>query len=68
MELVLQCAGTHDSTHPFLFLAAAGGAGLLGGLVLAEGFEHHERREEEERQEAFDQGQLCLLVVSYSLI
>ncbi|KAH9987887.1 hypothetical protein BJV77DRAFT_1070349 [Russula vinacea] len=34
----------------------AGGAGLLGGLVLAEGFEHHERREEEERQEAFDQG------------
>ncbi|KAF8485273.1 hypothetical protein DFH94DRAFT_689628 [Russula ochroleuca] len=34
----------------------AGGAGLLGGVLLTEGFEHHERREEEERQEAFDQG------------
>jgi hypothetical protein len=40
----------------------------LGGLVLAEGFEHHERREEEERQEAFDQGQLNLLMVSNLLI
>jgi hypothetical protein len=40
----------------------------LGGVLLTEGFEHHERREEEERQEAFDQGQLSLLVVSNFLI
>jgi len=31
----------------------AGGAGLLGGLVLTEAFEHHEHREEER---AYDQG------------
>ncbi|KAF8264299.1 hypothetical protein EI94DRAFT_502598 [Lactarius quietus] len=31
----------------------AGGAGLVGGLVLGEMFEHHEERE---RDEAFDQG------------
>ena len=37
----------------FPFLAVAGGAGLLGGLVLTEAFEHHEQREEER---AYDQG------------
>jgi hypothetical protein len=58
---------TTGLTH-FPFLAVAGGAGLLGGVLLTEGFEHHERREEEERQEAFDQGQLSLLVVSNFLI
>ncbi|KAI0253038.1 hypothetical protein BJV78DRAFT_235555 [Lactifluus subvellereus] len=39
-------------------LALAGGAGLLGGALLAEGFEHHERHEEREEQEAYDQGYL----------
>jgi hypothetical protein len=35
------------------FLALAGGAGLLGGVLLTEAFEHHEDRE---RQEAYEQG------------
>ena len=43
----------------FIFwLAAGAGAGLLGGVVLGEVFEHHEERE---REEAYDQGQLNLL-------
>lgn len=38
---------------PFPFLALAGGAGLLGGALLTEAFEHHEDRE---RQEAYESG------------
>jgi hypothetical protein len=43
---------------PFIFLAVAGGGGLLAGALLMEGFEHHERREEEQAyDQGYDQGQ-----------
>jgi hypothetical protein len=43
----------------FLFPAVAGGAGLLGGALLTEAFEHHEHREEEQAyDQGYDQGQL----------
>jgi hypothetical protein len=42
-----------DETH---FLAIAGGAGLLGGVVLAEAFEGHERHERREEAEAYNEG------------
>jgi hypothetical protein len=47
---------------PFPFLAVAGGAGLLGGVVLGEAFENHEERE---REEAYDQGQLSFVVSNF---
>jgi hypothetical protein len=56
----------------FPFLAVAGGAGILGGALLMEGFEHHERREEERAydqglDQGYDQGQLSFMVSnSYS--
>jgi len=38
---------------PFPFLALAAGAGLAGGVLLTEAFDHHE---DEVRQDAYDQG------------
>lgn len=59
-----------DLISPFLFLTVAGGAGLLGGVLLAEGFQHHEherherheRRERREEEAAYDQGQSGFVV------
>jgi hypothetical protein len=58
----------------FSFLAVAGGAGLLGGLVLTEAFEHHEQREEERAyDQGYDQGKLfrgvkfLILIARYTL-
>jgi hypothetical protein len=47
-------------------MAIAGGAGLVGGLVLGEMFEHHEQREEEQAyDQGYDQGQSGFSQISY---
>lgn len=53
MECSTKCRASWTDTLPFL--ALAGGAGILGGVLLTEAFEHHE---DEVRQDAYDQGKL----------
>jgi hypothetical protein len=48
-----------------IFWQIAGGAGLAGGLLLAEAFEGHERHERREEDQAFDQGGSNFFTLSF---
>ena len=57
--IVMLCWLMRDKTDLYYFPAAAGGAGLLGGALIADAIGDHQ---EELREDAYNQGRLNFLL------